>query len=816
MRAKRGSQRCKSNSPDLHVASFKSSPKEQHFIRSSALASSGRRSSRRRRSTRTRQVRFQPIPQSINISTSNNQEGSCASSISNLRGGSKSRVITNRGAITYKAYQASKKSLAHLSAKPLARKLNRLKSFNKITLKSFNHFAHQIHQSLSTPLNYTPSKNHVIERTRNSSGLLPSPHGNLQCNEFSQTCHQLAQDSSTQHYRDRDEHDHSLDDEDDYCDWGSDFDEQSCSGSSNLSQSAISSSAYLLEIGRVNCDARAIEDVIQDRGMSGHFKQLDDFSAQQPNVSSQLSLDELESGQRVTRCFSDSDNVNQMSTSYEDEEDEEAELKSLEARQGFRKIRDKLEIILDQKLANYKASTTMISSTSKPELLSESIDTCPPKVAELGERSVTARKDLTQGEQHRRLDIAETGLRVDRLPISGCDSSEHEQLDTELVSLQSNRCPETRPRDYGDQCSSSNKLKKSKIATKQAQADLRTEFDCQSHCSDESSGLESNHSGSQDSGHSTQHSGYSTSAGNRPSPTTPLGQQLPVPPSSNVRTYEQSDGCPSIRSESGCSEDRRRRERFLQNRRIINNKLELMFKSRHLETATSATPIATHSLAEEVAQTNTSSEVTVQDSFHQSEVHIRRILLEQQRQMSLKLKQKPRRKSVKRLYGSDLNQLGHTLVTASTSSALNLGLDKSNAEKSGWMLKEQAHRHHLISQQESLTKRLSMICLRQFDDQTSSLSAHGNDSLPHCRDALSSSSSSSAMVVLQSSASSAILTNQEASTRPVTICGALSLRQLVKEVIDSCENSDSILPQCNLERSDSSSSDFVRANSELM
>lgn len=803
----RGSQRKSGTSPKLLAASSKASPKE-HFVRSSALAGS-RRSSRRRRSARQRQVRFQPIPQSINISAA-------SSSDSQSTDGSKA-VKGARSAAAYKAFQAGKRSVSHLSTKPLARKLNGLKLLNKITLKSFNSLAHQLHQTLS----YTPSKQANFAGCQTTGSRLGQQlFGADQRSQVGEPAESLGSD----------ERDEDGDDDDDY-DWGSDFDEQSSLESIEVGQTVTAPAGYQLEIGRASSDFRAIEDVIQDRGISGQFKRLDDNQIQpsnrdrstcEPNIDRS---DTREVANKDNELEDEQESVDGDADEEEDdddEEDEEAELRSLEARQGFKQIRDKLKIILDQRLANYEASSS-VATTPRPA------ETHPPQQQQLKPQS-----QPQQQQQH----YPETGL-LQTKPATA-EQGKQAAIGSQRMVY---KAPTERDEDNAD-CRLLHQQVKSKqrhsgqldvqetahrqatnleekhyedhhdyqpAANQPQQARQQGEFDCQSHCSDASSGLESNHSGSQDSGHSTQHSAYSTGSDARPStaqsecPARPADRGPPASVSPVSSNFSQS-----VCQASETDEDERR-TRFLKNRLIINSKLESMLKVR--STANISAP------SEPMSETSLRPHArgSLDNGVHQMSPETRLKLLEQQRQMSLKLKQKPRRKSAKLLMMNHAGALAATTATSVDSNTSEngsyLGSASSASEAGRLPAHHQANDFKSASstssrRQDTLTKQLSMVCLRHVNQLTNNPTADSKlySEQSHCRPISMISS-------VFSLASPAPISPYDTMSFGVR-GGALSLRQLVKEVIDDSERPDRMTRSIQ-DWTGSSESDIARSSPEF-
>lgn len=602
---------------------------------------------------------------------------------------------------TFMKQKSKRKKLHLLSAKPLAKRLNRLSGMklNSIKLKSFNSLANQLQQTLSPNNNHNYNCAKLNSTTTSTTG--PSPES---------TSSNLVADN------------------DDDFGWGSDFDEQSVD-SSQVSQG--DNSSYLLEIGKSSQDHKAIEDVIQDQGLSGQFRRIDNNQEQlgdqklERRQSQQLiressinherqqsgKVDQLESSSEIPKQFEQSEE-DQNEQEDDEEDDDEAELRSLEARQGFRQIRDKLKVILDQRLAIYEQSAT-------------------------------------------------------------CEYSKQPVKETQV-----------KPEHCKGMTGASN------------------EFDCQSHCSDESSssGLESNHSGSQDSGHSTQHSGYSSHSCNRANLQQPPSieiescstsqQQSPVQCSSVSPSSEQNVVAEAPQQVLG--EPDERRERFRQNRLIINSKLESMFKSRQPAVEVRSQrqePVKSSITRSQSIAVKPTHQVALAESLEMQ----RSRLLEQQRQMSLKLKQKPRRKTAKRVLSS-LANLDSGNEEDSNSTYANQLIDRFNQQQQQQPPEaDSPTRLPFEQRQNSLTKQLSMICLRQSQPRNS--------------------------VQLNFTQMVRVALGEQPQTLTCTPLppprAAQSLRQLVTDVIDDFEKPQlSSLTRNILSRSDSLSSELATTSAD--
>lgn len=501
----------------------------QKFVRSSIQRSSQRlsRASQRRRSAsnKVRQVRFQPIPQSINISSDSQCE-----KYDRRR---QNHVLPSgelRNAIQMPAKRTIARGLNNLSHKV---------RFSKMKLSKFNNLANQLQQRISSskyalqiranqPQHQSTSQKLTGQRQVTSASKSYNLVSSLTDRPDDQQCSSY----SVKAYQDED---------DEFDDWGSDFDEQSvsssvpCERSVEADRTADEGSSYILEIGKSCSDNRAINDVIQDRGISGQFKSLADTSR-----------------------YDDDEQANEIELdSSNDEEDEEAERRSLEARQGFRQIKDKLKIILDQRLASYEHQ-----SNSNDAILEGT-------------------KDTSQSDRNSDQTQTSTCLNADtRGETQECsDNPVVVVMLRDEETLSDARCVRQTPQQViSDQTSPSGQTKKSPSSPNITSH----EFDRQSFCSEESgasSSLGSNHSGSQDSGHSTQHSGYSARSSH------PNGRdQYPASLGSESSPVEEPKSIRKDRSAlsevSNDGHQDERRNRFLKNRLIINSKLESMFKSR--------------------------------------------------------------------------------------------------------------------------------------------------------------------------------------------------------------------------------------------
>lgn len=275
-------------------------------------------------------------------------------------------------ALTHRAYQVGKKSIAQLSTKPLKKRLDRL---NRITLKSFNTLAHQIQQSLSTPLIYTPNKQqHATPHpnaTRDSACMITPKRDDETRRQSSK---HIFEESQTNHRLNQVEGHHAVgevgtvvEQDDDYYDWGSDFDDQSSLDSTNCEHQVPESSCYLLEIGRACSDVRAMDDVIQDRGISGQFKQLAEQQVQP--TSDFICAAVMDKNGRFTSDDGEESLPVKMSDGNETD-DSRDDLQAVELQrspQGFKQIRDKLKIILDQRLADTRSIPSSSIPCRRPE-----------------------------------------------------------------------------------------------------------------------------------------------------------------------------------------------------------------------------------------------------------------------------------------------------------------------------------------------------------------------------------------------------------------------------------------------------------------
>ena len=839
----------------------KAGQQEHHLARCSALGGSRRRSSRRRKSGQPRQVRFQPLAQPIEPPPPPALGGRTDEPESKLAG------QAEFGAQRRAGWRSRRVQLA---AKPLTRRLHHLSNirFNKIKLRSFNTLAHHFQQTIAASYQQADSFKPSSERQQQQQQQAAAKP--KRASQAAASSNGLAANATLNEHAN----------EEDFG-WGSDFDEQSLDSSH---ADETSSGGYLLEIGKSSGDFRAIGDVIQDQGISGQFKRIELSVCPSPERCSPLlrrssgrrrsrsreqetagepllRLQRQESGQRRLRLELEQFHCDRMAGEpalghlereggsacwrpaegrqaearvcaqaerQDEEEEEEAELRSLEARQGFKQIRDKLKVILDQRLASYERSACAASGADS---------------ATSGAISQAANKIVN----------ADTTSPAHSQAKESCGKTGAATITTLTTTATTT------------------------ATTKSAAAAAATggigEFDCQSHCSDESSssGLDSNHSGSQDSGHSTQHSGYSahscplgrshrhSSAEPSPSaqsdggpPPSCIGRAVhdgphslsPPSESPQVNANEQQT-TDSLRPKVAPAdhESQERRNRFLQNRLIINSKLESMFKSRNPQKGPSSSQAARSLAAVQSgvafaadgqrplsAQTSWRSQPTVNllpnlhtqqscqeravsnESGKQSgsiEPETRLRLLEQQRQMSLKLKQKPRRKSAKRALMNpatilDSNNTDDNGSYASCSSSSELYLAGSHLSRYN---------------QDSLTKQLSMICLRQAGQPVqshheSATSGQANHLHQRQQSHLAASAASPAAAAAnqvgerQQVTKSNSNSNGNASREPRP---ALSLRQLVKDVIDDCEKPGklSTLTMSILNRSDSLSSDLA-------
>lgn len=916
----------------------------QYFIRRN---SSRRMSSRRRPKTGSngrelRQVRFQPIPQSIDISSYSSELESSQQ---------EAQTTSTNNAVTYTGHECSTKeskmpkylkskhvvrmqqqmsklsrqSKIHLgSAKPLTKKslhhLSHLKkNFNKIKLKSINSFAHQIQQTITSASTSSGGQSTKFKINKLASNDLVSENNIRRINS------QVSQD---------DRRDEQGEEEEDG--WGSDFDEESMdSTSSSMQNQSQPSNGYLLEIGKSNCDTRAIDDVIQDQGISGQFKQLEtSYSCQitvqssarqqrenQSNNTSEeptrrddetsitkVSLvvhqDKAPAGslvvsdrqQSTTKVEAQSESNTAIDEGELEDDDDEAELRSLEARQGFRQIRDKLSIILDQRLATYERSACRTGPSSAGCATSRPAERPQVNSTRSSSSSVVV------------------GLTPKTTTTTSSTSSDPQQATTTNNTNSNEHYP---------------------FQEQQASPSASHEFDCQSHCSEASStsGLDSNHSGhssSQDSGHSTQHSGYSAIRSGAPAGTQRVRNDTPSTISSETNPVVHLNGCdvvvgpsgspaasmasdkvggggggsssgssgigslsptvnccdqrqstspggsplqkstPSSPSSSrGSVEDEERRNRFLQNRLIINGKLESLFKSRvgGAITSTKSDILDKRQAAQSIGPSgisptkslinysttrrpasitsNCSSNQSSPQSIKSMQVPIdgatRSRLLQEQRQMSLKLRQKPRRKTAARAlqlqYNHHHDQYNAAGSSSSPTSQFNGSLDSqsmtttdngsysSGSQTATTDLNQQPSEGVYVRSgsgrahgRDSLTKQLSMVCLRQLESTTEarkkmserqqqqrqqpdgSLLQQYSSPNDHQRHSTSSTNVNSVVAVAENNID-----------RPKL---AMSLRQLVKEVIDDCEkpNKLSSLTRSILDRSDSLSSEDLAAS----
>lgn len=692
-------------------------------------------------------MRFEPTPQSIDISSTtieSEQDSFKPSNDEESESTGEQVAIAEEQqvkSIRFNAGERRKIPQYLAAAKPFTRKFHHLShniKFNKIKLKSFNNLAHQLHQTLTNSTNNFVPSNNISSQTAASNG----------------------------------------DDED--FGWGSDFDEYESTESSLTSQQQDSktdngtSGGYLLEIGKSSCDFRAIEDVIQDQGTSGHFKRLDMSTCHRETAIEQTRLDEADENLEVEE---------------EDGEDDEAELRSLEARQGFRQIRDKLKVILDQRLANYEKSVAEVEDDDKTNKIATSLPINSSKVdAPATTLSSNSLKIVTSSASGEEVSPSTSDS------ISPTTSTSTKTVTTTTTALSPTSTTTTPPANNG--CA---------------------EFeDCQSHCSDESSpssvGLDSNHSSGQDSGHSTQHSGYSTASsamqhrhGNQHHHVNYEHAQTGVDVGSPIQSETLSvspppscDKLPPQVLDSSDEMSQERRSRFLQNRLIINSKLESMFKSRNLSASTNKQSADDKQEPNNIKQLQ---QQVKQSTVIDSETRVR--LLEQQRQISLKLKQKPRRKLAKRAFMVNSNVEEDTAST-------NAGEHNRHTHH----YNESPYNKVVIpntctgtirhNNYESLTKQLSMICLRQagrqlavfqkpLDKNHLGTSSYATNQGSNWNEATTSASSRHVGPGF----------NTPPQQQPKA---AMSLRQLVKDVIDDCEK-PSNLSSLTI-RSDSLSSDL--------
>lgn len=904
-----------------------SSSHRQYFIRSSFNASirtrRSRRSSRRilRRSggrntsTPWRHVRFQPVPQAIDISiTSSNgfehQESSSASSmqenlhepVSSLADGNDLGASNRHHRLKTKVQQQltrfCRKSRMQFtgvrpkfSAKPLQHLPGHIKSsLGKIKMKTFNNLASQLQHTLTNHHH----QQQPITQSQNSCQLanngnatqtkltLPIQRTFHLRNSAASAKHQITLSINNQKVISpadlealnsrvgfgslKMSEQHQEDDG-----WGSDFDEsQSTTGAETNSLNSTGATSgvqgagsYLLEIGKSSCDTRAICDVIQDQGISGQFKRLQDVSCidyppesatmgryagrqaqsnqQQQQVEEAACKDDklelirasLTNGQEEAATSEITEKKQQqpdglhetnkpatiandtqatispscselpeLDNDDDDAAEEEAELRSLEARQNFKQVRDKLKLILEQRLASYERDL----KTPKPPSAGSSPERSPlgnkpvlgSSAAPISANTITATATAPKPPPPPPLPRKPSEAEI----VAGLNNNNIHQVVSQRPTVHVNH-------DH---------------------------FDCQSNCSEASSlssgGLDSNHSGSQDSGHSTQHSADDGGRSTRTSRTAKLLH--------HKQQQQTSSGCSSVSPSSSSPV------------LVVANCVSVGATGAAAAAAKSQAPLPS----------------TAATTRYPLDEATRMRLLEQQRQMSLKLKQKPRRRTAKRALNLECSSMsaGSSSSSASppssASSACNGSLDNQSisttsgetadtcsynhhhqllgvANSMAGAHQNRLHQHDLHHQrlnlndeirkfhlnrnsknQNSFTRQLSMVCLRQLEqrddhDQEPGASiayeAPSND--PETRFPRRQTSTSA----LQQDSNqqhqrrrdepggiSAGGSNQVAPSAK----SALSLRELIKEVIDNCEKPGKLskLTRNILTRSDSLSS----------
>lgn len=663
------------------------------FVRSHQNRSSVR--SLRRRSAKFRQVRFQPIPQSIDISIQSEESTTVVASRNNDDDDNDDDEAANNKLSAPIASRAKK--LAGYKPKHLKRKVTRKlnlsnlghmnSQLNKITLKSFNNLAQRFHQ--------------MIGSTRASSV------------NFEASSHEATVGSHTRRDEQSGEHE-TIEPNDDDIGWGSDFDDQSADSSLTITsggqqqseQQQQQSSGYLLEIGKASQDTKAVRDVIHGQGISGQFKRLDTSAEEQQLGFEKCTPVDISSEQAASRecnqAVESAERNEDLSSTSPDTiasencstSDEEAELRSLEDRQGFKQIRDKLKIIFDQRLVAERANFQPTSQSAAPSAgqQPENMTTFSPLSAMMSSCGLPGAAGAEQSNGD------EADEEEAERPPSKVDSDDGQAS----VGVSSSCEPAAADVVVAGAASCGHRLGEAiaKGGCKQSAG----EFDCQSHCSDDS-----NHSGSQDSGHSTQHSAYSSSSqlmnhrllcstadGTTATISQEQQQQQQQADQKRQQIVQQINRSPDAQTthdddDSGDSADQeQRKSRFMQNRLIINNKLESMFRSRsggglaersatlrqqpERKTRTETKPTTTQSApssppkpSQQQQQQQTNDETasvaprvdekstTAPPTTIETTIMLmnRQLLLEQQRWMSLKLKQKPRRKAANRQWLND-------------------------------------------------------------------------------------------------------------------------------------------------------------------
>jgi hypothetical protein len=764
----------------------------QYFIRSSFNASIRTRRSRRssRRNPRqtpwrgARHVRFQPVPQAIDISiTSSNgfdthespaaHDTAFSEGLSHGDGGLPAGHQDAIKTIRLKTVQQQltrfcRKSRIQFtgvkpkfSAKPLQHLPGHIKSsFGKIKLKTLNNLASQLQSTLTShhqhqrhqfepngpddtttrtatggdkragnkskaPIQRTFHLRHsaasakhqitlnISNRDAISSADLEALHSRVSFSTVQSALDDTRDDDAENEHDDDD----NEDDDDEHDDgWGSDFDEsQSTAGPEDNSLNSTGATGcaaggYLLEIGKSSCDTRAIFDVIQDQGTSGQFKRLNDVSCidyDDPVPSEAGPCDEHDSRQQQvlapaptkpaaavhkdeklelirasistaakaaaadksgapperpansndssdnhsnkdheTQPTADGDQQRQTSSAVEetpqvadspvsspsqhdeDAAEEEAELRSLEARQNFKQLRDKLKVILEQRLASYEHNL-------KPKLSSSSGS------GNTSSSSCGSDKDSPAGG------LQQSGANAPCPANRGAGSASSEaprqhQQQRQLPPLPPLPPPLVRkPSEpiavavglsakQQDELARAHHRHQTGMAASRRRHPLNQDhFDCQSNCSEASSlssgGLDSNHSGSQDSGHSTQHSADDAGRSSTASRTAHLLHH-------HHHSHHQPGGASSS---SGCSS------------------VSPVSTSPTTVVVVNCAPGGAKAAAESAAATAVTVSAkplssTAATTRYPLDAATRMRLLEQQRQMSLKLKQKPRRRTARR------------------------------------------------------------------------------------------------------------------------------------------------------------------------
>ena len=597
---------------------------------------------------------------------------------------------------------------------------------------------------------------------------------------------------------------------------------------------------------------------------------------------------ELQARQEEPRLVQERPEESELELEATEEEDEEAELRSLEARQGFKQVRDKLKLFLDARLAAYERQQCAQGATCPPlgqaerqSQLSQQKMGQPPSQsgvclqdggAIVGPNNGQHCADLHQPRGAANIALDNMG---EQQELSAANSANHDHrhchrqrqehqqqqqedsCNDETSSLTSGSLAEsnhTGSQDSGHSTQHSTysaigHCANSAVASRRATASsASTAQELRVDAPDSSEHHEGGPHKLSRQNESPQMSSSSPSSG--------MGSLSPVDHhqhSSGHQTGASSSSCSSSEhlkapvhiigpksssnsdNSSNCDNghfiDEERRSRFLQNRLIINNKLESMFKSRsssHLMVSNALKASPTKSVQEcpnvcttsaspkhspdnkhqlspvkklqlfqglnqprpmsttssicssscgSTATTN-SSQITASNNYHLD--HATRMqLLEQQRLMSLKLKQKPRRKTARRAL--ELQQAQHLNdTTAPSSSRNNDQMGQTHGPQSNHLDPQQS----IAEQNSAMTKQVSLVCLRQLEQ--------GNAGR---RDQVESDDSRAASGQQQGMAN-----------RPPL--AALSLRQLVKNTIDERERPSklSTLTRNALQRSDSLSS----------